>query len=302
MAEELTDLDGVGSGTEEKFNGAGIKSIDDLASADASIVEEEDISISESRMQKFINSAKENTVQILSGEDVQDKYEARGSISTGIDRLDDNLGGGIENQEIVAIGGDTGAGKTQFGFYMCGQAVKQTGDPALYIETEPDRYRGNRIEEMFGEDVQSKVMKIEAHSLDQQVMAYRAAKNQMENLSFVVVDSFTSRFRLTEKFEDRSELGERNSEFRRHLNEIESMAKVADVPVLLSCQIYANPTQYGSSTVIYGSSLMMHMVAYVLMLKSKQGQLTRMKANNHPRSGEFEIVLQITEDGLRFAE
>jgi DNA repair protein RAD51/DNA repair protein RadA len=302
MAEEITDLSGVGSGTEEKMNNAGITSLDDLASADPSIVDEEDISISESRMEKFINAAKEHTVQILSGDDVQEKYEERTSISTGIEQLDENLAGGFENQEIVAVGGDTGSGKTQLAFYLCGQAVKQTGKPALYIETEPDRYRGNRIAEMFSEQVQSQVMKIEAHSLDQQVMAYRAAKNQIDELSFVVVDSFTSRFRLSEKFDDRSQLGERNSEFRRHLNEIESMAKVADVPVLLSCQIYANPTQYGSSTVIYGSSLMMHMVAYVLMLKSKSGQLTRMTANNHPRSGEFEIVLQITEDGLRFAD
>lgn len=302
MAEEITDLSGIGSGTEEKLGKLGIESLDDLAKANPSVVVGEDVSISESRMESFINRAKEHTIQILSGDEVQKKYQERGTISTGIEKLDDRLEGGFENQEIVAVGGGTGSGKTQLGFYMSGQAVQQTGKPALYIETEPDRYRGGRIEEMFGEQIQSDVLKIEAHSLDQQMMAYRAAKNQIDELSFVVVDSFTSRFRLSEKFDDRSQLSERNSEFRKHLNAIESMAKVADVPVLLMCQVYANPTQYGGSTVLYGSSLMMHMVAYVLMLKGKSGQLTRMKANNHPRSGEFELVLQITENGLRYAE
>lgn len=302
MAEVLTDLSGVGSGTRDKFNSMGIESLDDLAEADPSIVEEEDVGISQSRMKKFINEAKEHTVQIQTGGEVKEEYNTRQQIKTGIDQLDEKLHGGFANQEIVAIGGDSGSGKTQIGFFLCGQAVKQTGKPALYIETEPDRYRGQRIAEMFNEEIQEKVYKIEAHSLDQQKMAYRAAKNQIDELSFVVVDSFTSRFRLSEDFDGRDKLGKRNQEFREHLNAIESMAKIADVPVLLACQIYANPTQYGSSTVIYGSSLMMHMVAYVLMMKSKSGQLTRLKANNHPRSGEFELVLQITENGLRFAE
>lgn len=302
MAEELTDLGGVGSGTKEKFGKMGIETLDDLAEADPSVVNDHDVSISESRMEGFINKAGQHTVQIMSGDDVTEKYETRGKIKSGIPQLDEKLAGGFAEQSIVAVGGGTGSGKTQLAFFMCGQAVMQTGAPALYIETEPDRYRGHRVREMFDESVQSKIHKIEAHSLDQQKMAYRAAKDQMDELSFVVVDSFTSRFRLSEEFDGRDKLGERNQEFRQHLNLIEDMAKEASVPVLLNCQIYANPTQYGGSSVIYGSSLMMHMVAFVLMMKGKSGQLTRLQCQNHPRTGDFETILQITEDGLQYAE
>jgi DNA repair protein RAD51/DNA repair protein RadA len=118
----------------------------------------------------------------------------------------------------------------------------------------------------------------------------------------VVVDSFTSRFRLATKFDGRSQLGERNQEFSRHLAELEQMAKDLGCPVLLNCQVYANPTQYGGSTVIYGSSLMMHMVNFVVMMKSKQGQLAQIDVQNHPEHGDFDILAQITDDGLRNAE
>lgn len=302
MAEEIGDIDGIGSGTESKMNNMGIESLDDLAQANPEIVDEHDVSISVDRMEKFINRAKQSTVQIMSGSEVVEKYESRESISSGIEQMDDLLDGGFDEQEIVAVGGDTGSGKTQLAFHMLGHAVKQTGDPALYIETEPDRYRGQRISEMFDDSVQSQVYKIDAHGLDQQKMAYRAAKDKMGDLSLIVVDSFTSRFRLTDKFEDRSNLGERNQEFRAHLNMIEDLAKDSSCPVLLNCQVYKNPTQYGASDVIYGSTLMMHMVAFVIMMKGKSGQLTELNLQNNPHGGDEEVLLQITDDGLQYAE
>lgn len=302
MAEQIGDIDGIGSGTESKLNKMGIESLDDLAEADADVVEEYDVSISVERMQGFIDKAKESTVQILSGSEVVQKYEERQSIATDISELDDILEGGFDEQEIVAVGGDTGSGKTQLAFYMLGKAVQQTGKPALYIETEPDRYRGQRIAEMFDESVQSQVYKIDAHGLDQQKMAYQAATNKMDDLSLIVVDSFTSRFRLTDKFEDRSSLGERNQEFRKHLNLIEDLAKDSSCPVLLNCQVYKNPTQYGASDVIYGSTLMMHMVAFVVMMKAKSGQLTELNLQNNPHGGDEELLLQITDSGLQYAD
>lgn len=302
MAEEISDIKGIGSGTEESLNELGIESLDDLAEADADVVEDSDVKISPDRMQSFIDEAAKHTVQILSGEDVVEEYENRGEIETTIDELDSKLAGGFSNREIVAVGGDTGSGKTQLAFWMLGQAVKQTGKPALYIETEPDRYRGKRIAEMFSEEVQSKVYKIDAHGLDQQKMAYNAAQDKLDDLSLIVVDSFTSRFRLSDKFEDRSSFGERNQEFRAHLNMIEDLAKDSECPVLLNCQVYKNPTQYGATDVIYGSTLMMHMVSFVVMMNSKSGQLTEFKGRNHPHEGDFEVLLQITDSGLQYAE
>jgi len=302
VAEELTDLTGLGSTTEEKLNSIGIESLDDLAQVEPEVVEDKDISVGVGRMEGFVKQAQQESVQILSGSDVVDEYQSRYSLETGIEPLDENLGGGFLERQIVALGGDTGSGKTQFAFFLAGQAVKETGNPALYIETEPDRYTGDRVSQMFDDSVQSQVYKVAAHGLDQQKLAYREARDVDTDFSCIIVDSFTSRFRLSDKFEDRSSFQERNQEFREHLNLIEEMANDCECPVLMTCQIYKNPTQYGTTNVIYGSSLMMHMVSFVLMMKSKGGQLTEMNIRNHPRMGDSEVQLQITDGGLRFAE
>ncbi len=304
MAKELGDLDGVGSTTVERLNKLGIESLEDLATADSSLADEHDVSISESRLQGFIEQASAEAIVIQSGDEVVEEYDERGVIPTGIDKLDEKIGGWDE-RSLVAVGGGTGAGKTQLAFQALGSAVEETGKPAVYIETEPDRYRGKRIAQMFDKDVQSQVHKVSVageEALDKQYRAYKAVHEQFDDVSMVVVDSFTSRFRLATKFDGRSQLGERNQEFSRHLAELEQMAKDLGCPVLLNCQVYANPTQYGGSTVIYGSSLMMHMVNFVVMMKSKQGQLAQIDVQNHPEHGDFDILAQITDDGLRNAE
>ena len=304
MAKELGDVSGIGSTTEEKLNEIGIESVDDLAKADASIVDEHDVSISESRMQGFIETAAQEAIIIQTGDEVVEQYENRGYTPTGIQELDDKIRG-FENRSLIAVGGSTGAGKTQLGFQACGEAVKKYDEPAVYIETEPDRYRGKRIAQMFDDDIQSKVHKVGVageDALDMQYRAYKAVQNQFDTASIVVVDSFTSRFRLATQFDGRESLGDRNQEFSRHLQALESMAIDLDCPVLLCCQVYPAPTQYGSTDVIYGSSLMMHMVNYVVKMKGKQGALSNLKVQNHPEYGDFEMPLQILEEGLVHAD
>lgn len=305
MAEEIGDLDGVGSTTVEKLNELGFESLQDLATGDASVAGDSDVSISQSRLQSIIEQASAEAIVIQSGDEVVEQYDERPTIPTGIDALDDKIGG-YESRSLIAVGGSTGSGKTQLAFQALGEAVQYTdGTPAVYIETEPDRYRGTRIQDMFDEETQSKVHKVSVageDALDMQYRAYKAVHEQFDDVSLVVVDSFTSRFRLATDFDGRENLGTRNQVFSKHLQALESMAMDLECPVLLNCQVYANPTQYGGSEVIYGSSLMMHMVNYVVKMKSSGGQLVTMTVQNHPEYGDFELPVQILTEGLQDAE
>ena len=305
MAEDLGDLKGVGSSTVEDFNKMGIESLSDLARASPELASEHDVSMSESRLEGFIEDAASAAVVIQTGEEVVEEYDNRGKVSTGISNLDEKIGG-WDNQALIAVGGSTGSGKTQLAFQALGNAVQESdGTPAIYIETEPDRYRGHRIQQMFDEETQANVHKVSVageEALDKQYRAYEAVKEQYDDASMVVVDSFTARFRLATKFDGRKNLGERNQEFSRHLAKLEQMSHDLDCPVLLNCQVYANPTQYGGSSVIYGSSLMMHMVNYVVMMKGKSGQLTEIRVQNHPENGDFDVLAQINDDGMEHAE
>ena len=304
MAEEIGDLDGVGSTTAEKLNKLGFDSLGDLAKGDASVAADSDVSLSEDRLQDIIEQASAEAIVIQTGNEVQQEYDERPSVPSGIPSLDEKIGG-FESRSLIAVGGSTGAGKTQLAFQAAGKAVQEFDKPAIYIETEPDRYRGKRVVDMFDEETQSMVHKVGVageDALDMQYRAYKAVQEQYDDASIVVVDSFTSRFRLATQFDGRESLGTRNQEFSRHLQALESMAIDLECPVLLCCQVYPSPTQYGTTDVIYGSSLMMHMVNYVVKMTTSGGQLSNLKVQNHPEYGDFELPVQILEEGLVDAE
>lgn len=297
MAQELTDLDGLGNAMASKIQSIGIDSLEGLATADADELSELD-GISQSRARDYINQANEAAVLIQSGEDVRSEYENLTMVSTGIESLDGVLGGGWESGYLVAVGGETGSGKTQLGFQALGESVVDQDAPAVYIETERGRYRGKRIAEMYDEDVQSQVYKVGAYDLDQQRMAYSKVRDAFEDVACVVVDSFTARFRLSGEFEGRESLSSRTDEFARHLTELEKLAAEMDCPILLTCQVYPRPDQYGNRPVLYGGSLMKHTVNFVCMMQSKQGALCELTVMNHPSVPEETLNLQITDAGV----
>lgn len=301
MADEIGDLDGVGGATVDKLNELGFSNLQELAKGDPEVVNDSDVSMSESRLSGIIEQAAAGAIVIQSGDEVVEQYENITTRPTGINALDEKIGG-FSARSLIAIGGGTGSGKTQLAFQALGEAVQDSGgEPAVYIETEPDRYRGTRIQQMFDEQTQSKVHKVAVageEALDQQYRAYKAVEEQFNSASMVVVDSFTARFRLATKFDGRESLGERNQEFSRHLQALETMANTLDCPVLLICQVYANPTAYGGSDVIYGSSLMMHMVNFVMKMKSKGNAMTNVTIQNHPEMGDFDLSAQINDGGV----
>jgi DNA repair protein RAD51/DNA repair protein RadA len=219
MADEIGDIKGVGSTTVDKLNRMGLNDIQELAKADPSLASEyPDVSMSEDRLEGIIEDAAANAIVIQSGDEVVDQYENITTRPSGISELDEKVGG-FEARSLIAIGGSTGSGKTQLAFQALGEAVLDSGGkPAVYIETEPDRYRGGRIQQMFDKDVQSNVHKVSVggeEALDMQYRSYKAVEEQFDDVSLVVVDSFTARFRLATKFDGRESLGKRNQEFSR---------------------------------------------------------------------------------------
>lgn len=301
MAKNLTDLEGLGNKTASKLQRAGIEGLDDLAGCDPSAVADSLSGLSQKRIRGWSQAAERETIVIKSGEQVADEYDNLTKVSTGIDDLDTILQGGWESGFLVAVGGPTGSGKTQLAFQSLGQAVNQLDGRGVYIETERGRYRGNRIQQMFDKQTQSQVDKVSAYNLDQQEMAYEAVTENYspDELACVVVDSFTARFRMSDRFTSREDLPDRSTVMSRHLTKLDRLAATNDVPVLLTCQVMSQPDAYSSAYAIYGGTLMHHMVNFVVMMKGKSGALTDLDIQNHPEVEDQEIQLQITDNGLQ---
>jgi len=297
MADSLSSLSGVGPATVDQFNEAGIDDLNDLAQADVEQLVE--VGMTESTAQGHIQAASRSTVIVQSGDEVVEEYESRGHVTTGIESFDEYLGGGWADGFVIGFAGSTGSGKTQLTFQSLVAAVEATGKPAVYIETERNRYQPQRIQQMSSqEDTQSKIHRIKAYDLDQQYAAYGAVRDNFDELSLIAIDSFTAQFRLASDFEDRSTFTERSQVIGKHLKELSEVAEELSVPVVITAQIYANPGAYGKGEIIYGGSLFHHFVTFFLRMKDGKGEIKKASLVNHPGKANQDFEVRIKDEGL----
>ena len=294
---ELGDLKGVGGVTEERLESAGISSVDELAQTTVEHLSDE--GMSDNKADKIIRRAKQNAVIVQSGDEVVAEYEDKDNITTGMGVLDEEIGGGWQQGNVVAISGESGAGKTQVTFQALVAAAESTGKPVVYIETERNRYSASRLQSMATEaETQNLIHRVKAYDLEQQEMAYGKVSEHFEDCALVVIDSFTARFRLSDEFENRGDLQTRSKIMGRHLQKIEQMAEYLEVPVLMTAQVYGNPSAYGGANNTYGGSLFHHSVNYFLKMKNAQGSFSKANITNHPEVGDIEFHVNITDSGL----
>lgn len=296
MATELTDLDGVGPKTADRIDEAGYGSLSDLAEAEVADLAAE--GISERKAHDLIKKAERNSIVIMSGDEVADELDERDHINTGVDHLDGAIGGGWEQDTIVGLYGSSGAGKTQMSFKAAVEAVQQTDKPVIYIETEPNRYSPERLQNLAEEEgVQEQIHRVEAHDLDDLENAYHAVEEAFNDLAMIIVDSFTAPFRLSDRFDGRESLSQRSAVMGRHLRKLQDLTSYFEAPILITAHIYGNPDSYGSPENIYGGSLMMHTASYFIYLK-ESGDLISANIENHPSQGESEVIINVTDNDL----
>lgn len=301
MAQEISDLKGVGPSTIKKINSAGAESLSDLAQMEPEVLM--DAGVGESKANNIVTSAERSAVVIQTGADVVEEYDNKKSISTGMDLLDDATGGGWEEGFVVALAGESGTGKTQMCFQALVSAVEETGKEAVYLETEKGRYRPERLQSLANEEgTQEKIHRIGAYDLDQQLNALGAVREKYGDISLLVVDSFTARFRLSDKFEDRGSLSQRSTVMGRQLTELEKVAEELNIPILITAQVYSNPGGYGASEYVYGGSLFQHTVSFFMYMSHGQGDLVEAEIRNHPGQENQSFHVQIGDEGLSAME
>lgn len=302
---ELREIDGIGNTNEEKLLGAGIKSITQLARQSPDDLQA--IGIGEKRSKAICQQAQKLGVNVSTLGEVAEEQDNLDYISTGIAQLNDAMGGGLEPGFITGVSGEHKAGKTQLIFHLLVSAVEQTGKPAIYIETEPNRFQSQRIREIaaYNEDVYDKIYRIRAYSEDEDVDAlklqrnsYKAVKDEFNEVSLVAVDSFVANFRLSGRYEGRQDLKERGNEIARHLRSIQSIATSKDCPVLMTLQVMGNPEQYASKIKTWGGSLMHHTITCFIHMKQSKGELREIQLRGHPGKPDKEITVKITSDGI----
>lgn len=305
---ELREIDGIGNTIEEKLLDADITTINQLARVPPEELME--IGIGETRSHSISEQARRMGVSMSTLDEVGDEQDTMEHITTGIDRFDDMMGGGLAPGFITGISGEHKAGKTQLVFQLLVTAVEQTGKPAVYIETEPNRFQADRIRQIAdnNEEVFDKIYRVRAYSEDENVSslsiqrnAYKAIEEEFDDVSLVAVDSFVANFRLSGLYEGRQDLKERGNEIARHLRAIQSLATSKECPIVMTLQVMGNPDAYSSRIKVWGGKLMHHTITCFIHMSQSKGQLRELQLKGHPGRPDAELIVKITSKGVEAA-
>ena len=304
---DIDDIDGIGEKTKKRFEDLGYTEIEDLVDEDPEAFE--DTPISKHQAEMAITGANTLTVSFTSASTAREEYLNADRVPTGLDHLDRAIDGGLTRGQFQGVSGETGTGKTQVAWSSLIAAAEHTGQPAIYIETEPGRFAPDRLDRLSNEpDTTDLIHKASAHTLERQLSAYEAVMNDFEGqeLSLIVIDSFNGAFRNSGKYEGRETMPQRNKDMRKHLNRVQDMADEHNAPILLANQVYSDVDVQGQHKTVeqregnvWGSFQYKHQMYFNLALRSGQGDRnTTARIRNHPECGTNEFDIEVTDDHI----
>ena len=157
-------------------------------------------------------------------------------ISTGLQKLDKFLSGGIPDGIIVDIFGGRGAGKTLLSFQLMINSIKNGGN-VLYLDTSGG-FRPERILEIQKElkmdiDLLEKITVSRITNTSEQI---KSLQNIAENnFSLIVIDNITDLFSY--EYQSDESVFEKNSLFMKYMHELSKFAITNKIPIVVTNMI-----------------------------------------------------------------
>ena len=157
-------------------------------------------------------------------------------ISTGLQKLDDFLSGGIPNGVIVDIFGGNGTGKTQLLLQLSINSIKN-GGRVLYLDT-TGGFRPERILEIQKQSNKQVnfLEQITVSRITNTSEQIKSIKNfESNNFSLIVIDNVTDLFSYEYKRDE--SIFEKNSLFIKYMYELSKFAITKKIPIIVTNMI-----------------------------------------------------------------
>ncbi len=182
------------------------------------------------------------------------------------------------------------------------------GAKAVYIDTE-GTFRWERIEQMARgvgidpDEAMENIYWIRAINSHHQMAIVDQLFDMLkrENIKLVAIDSVTGHFRA--EFPGRENLAMRQQLLNRHLHQLQRLAEIYNVAVIITNQVMARPDVfYGDPTTAVGGHVLYHAPGVRVQLKKSRGNKRIARVVDAPHLPEGEAVFTITEWGIRDVE
>ncbi len=157
-------------------------------------------------------------------------------LSTGLQKLDEFLSGGIPSSVIVDIFGGAGTGKTQLLLQLSINSIKKGGH-VLYFDT-TGKFRPERILEIQKQtetqfDFLQKITVSRLRNTSEQIKSIKNIQNN--NFSLIVIDNVTDLFSYEYKKDE--SIFEKNLLFMKYMHDVSKFAITNKIPIILTNMI-----------------------------------------------------------------
>jgi len=157
-------------------------------------------------------------------------------ISTGLEKLDEFLSGGIPKGVIVDIFGGNGTGKTQLLLQLSINSIKNGGN-VLFLDTtggfRPERILEIQKQSSIEFDILEKITVSRITNTSEQI---KSIKNLQKNdFSLIIVDNVTDLFSY--EYQKDESIFEKNTLFTRYMHELSNFAITNKIPIVVTNMI-----------------------------------------------------------------
>lgn len=312
----VNDVKGVGAKTGEKLEDNGITDIKALAMTSEDVLVE-DIGLGEGTAKKILSNAREQLkthgTGFTRGDTMDENQKQLDKITTGSDKFDSILGGGVPCEYITEFYGENSSGKSQtmMSLAVNVQLPKEEGGldkGAIIIDTE-SAVLTERIEEIakakgLDSDEVLENMYI-AQTIDSNDLAdkVKQAKNlcSQEDIGLIIIDSISSHYRA--EFNGRDELGERQDAIGEVIKDLKELIRTKGVAVAYTNQVYHNPGGgYGDNTIAWGGNIIGHNSTFRVYLQDRMSKGWNAKLMDSPGLAQQDVYFDIDEQGVKDVE
>ena len=157
-------------------------------------------------------------------------------ISTGLQKLDQFLSGGIPDSVIVDIFGENGTGKTLLLFQLLINSIKNGGN-VLYLDTtggfRPERILEIQKESKIEIDLLDKITVSRITNTSEQI---KSVNNIISNnFSLIVIDNITDLFSY--EYQNDESTFKKNSLFMKYIHNLSNFAITKKIPIVITNMI-----------------------------------------------------------------
>ncbi|MHA1321876.1 MAG: DNA repair and recombination protein RadA [Candidatus Helarchaeota archaeon] len=309
LSNKLEKLPGVGPTIAEKLGEGGFSSYESISVASPKEIAAT-TGIGEATAQKIILAARNQlNIGFMTAEKLFNERKKILRLTTGSEKLDGLLGGGIETRSIAEVFGEFRTGKTQIAHQLCitvqlSEDLGGLDGGALYIDSE-GTFRPERLLQIAqrynlkSDNVLKRVYYARAYNSDHQIVIVESAPKliQKNNIKLIIVDSVMSHFRA--EYVGRGTLSERQQKLNKFVHRLLQIAEAYNVIVFITNQVMDAPgVFFGDPTRPVGGHVLAHSSTYRIYLRKSKGNKRVARLIDSPCLPEGEALFEITDMGI----